>query len=76
MWIETCDGELVNMDRAVFVRIMGAGISSEVVAWTGQLDRGGDELGYQLFRGTREACDGYVVALKERLRGGARKLTG
>jgi|GEM_PF-3025862 len=76
MWIETCDGELVNLDRAGFIRVMDTGIESEVVAWTGALDRDGDEISYQLFRGTGAACAAYMAALSEQLRGGARKLSG
>lgn len=69
MFIKTMDvGELVNIDRIVFFRIMDTNATSHVVAWTGMLERDGDELRYFLFRGTREACVGYMARLSENLR--------
>jgi len=73
MWIETCDGELVNLDRVGLIRIR---FEAHVVAYTDQLDRDGNEIGYVLFGGTLTECTTYMATLKERLRGGARKLTG
>jgi len=69
MFIETFDGELVNLDRVGIIRVSPRGTESEVMACMGALDRDGDEISYQLFRGTGEACKAYMTALKERLRG-------
>jgi len=75
MWIDTYDGEFVNLDRIVFIRPRTTGAAAEVVAYTGTLDSDGVELEYVLFLGSLAACDGYMVALKERLRGWDRLLT-
>jgi len=78
MWIETMDIELVNLDRIGRICVMsaGAGRLSEVVAYTGTMDNEGNEIEYVLSRGTLTECTAMYAALKERLRGGARKLTG
>ena len=76
MWIETMDIELINLDRIGRICVMGAGTLSEVVAYTGTMDSEGNEIEYVLLRGTRAECTTCMATLKERLRGGARKMTG
>jgi len=76
MWIETMGIELINLDRIVRICVMGAGIASEVVAYTGTMDGEGNEIEYVISRGTGTECAAAYAALKERLRGASRKLSG